>query len=94
MSTQPSEHAMKFALKYYQEVAAVFNEPLADDDVYVVKFAREIDTHAIEPATRELREQVKELVDAGGLMRAWLGKTDPGITSRWDAVLAKYEEKS
>lgn len=60
MSTtpKPSEHAMRYALKHYREVATVFDEPVPDDDVYATAFAHDIDQHAIAPAVAELRASI------------------------------------
>jgi len=51
MSTQPSEHAMRAAEHWRQRAVSVST----------VGLAMTIDTHAIEPATRELREALARI---------------------------------
>ena len=82
MST-PSEHA-------FNALEAIRYCPVMRDEPDNIEDALRIDTHAIAPAVAERDRRIAELVDAGGLMRAWLGKTEPGITSRWDDILAKH----
>lgn len=60
MNPQPSEHAMRTAHQIFEEQADVLR-------AYEL-----IDTHAIESATRELREQVKEARE----MLDWLETAD------------------
>lgn len=111
MSTQkPSEHAMKFALKYYREVATVFEETVPDDDPIATKFAADIDTHAIRPAVEEAAKEHKaqiaklmKCIDpikleavAGQLIYRPLtaSATLIGMARHYRAVLAKHERSA
>lgn len=60
---KPSEHAMGYALKFYREVATVFDEQIHDDDEFAVKMAHEIDQHAIAPAVAASTQELMDFIN-------------------------------
>ncbi len=53
--------------------------------------ADEIEWDAVDKLEEEYAAdaaRIELLTDAGGLMRAWIGEGEKGITERWDSVSA------
>jgi hypothetical protein len=96
MSTQPSEHAQRAAGELLGLALKTLVPGNGIPDGIGLEASRIIDTHAVEPATRELREALKVMmrhvenyvpdIPAGGYI-----DHDLKLAA---AVLAKYEEKS
>ncbi len=57
--------------------------------------ADEIEWDAVDKLEEEYAAdaaRIELLTDAGGLMRAWIGEGEKGITERWDSVSAPNDQ--